>query len=99
MRALDQEPALEGLDDEDVLTLARADQRILITHDISDFPNILREWAAEQRSHPGVILVYGIDHREFDLVAHGVERWLDLHPQPDAWTDLAAVLNRAFASS
>lgn len=99
VRALDQEPALEGLDDEDVLTLARADQRILITHDISDFPNILREWAAEQRSHPGVILVYGIDHREFDLVAHGVERWLDLHPQPDAWTDLAAVLNRAFASS
>jgi predicted nuclease of predicted toxin-antitoxin system len=99
VRALDQEPDLEGLDDEDVLTLAREDQRILITHDISDFPGILRDWATEQRSHPGVILVYGIDHREFDLVVHGVGRWLDLHPQSDAWTDLAAVLDRAFATS
>jgi hypothetical protein len=99
VRALDQEPALEGLDDEDVLKLAHEEQRILITHDISDFPSILRDWAAEQRSHSGVILVYGIDHREFDLVVHGIERWLDLNPQPDAWTDLAAVLDRAFAGS
>lgn len=91
VRALDQEPALEGLDDEDVLTLAGDDQRILITHDISDFPGILRDWAAEQRSHAGVILVYGIDHSEFDLVVQGVERWLDLHPQPETWTDLAVV--------
>ena len=98
VRALDQEPALEGLDDEDVLALACADKRILVTNDISDFPNILREWAAAQRSHPGVILVYGIDHREFDLVVHGIEHWLDLHPEPGAWTDLAAVLDRAFAS-
>jgi predicted nuclease of predicted toxin-antitoxin system len=98
VRALDQEPALEGLDDEDVLALACEDERILVTNDISDFPNILREWAAAQRSHPGVILVYGIDHREFDLVVRGIGRWLDLHPEPDSWTDLAAVLDRAFAS-
>lgn len=89
---------MEGLEDEDVLTLAHEDQRILITHDISDFPGILRDWATEQSSHSGVILVYGIDHREFDLVVNGVERWLELHPEPASWTDLAAVLDRAFAS-
>ncbi len=99
VRALDQEPALEGLDDEDILALASEDQRILITHDISDFPGILRDCAAEQRSHAGVLLVYGIDHREFDLIVHGIERWLDLYPQPDAWLDLAAVLDRTFAAS
>jgi len=98
VRALDQEPSLEGLADEEVLALAAKEERILITHNIRDFPDILREWAMAQRSHHGVILVYGIDHREFDLVINGIERWLELHPEPDAWTDLAAVLDRAFAS-
>jgi predicted nuclease of predicted toxin-antitoxin system len=98
VRALDQEPALEGLDDENVLALAHKDKRILLTNDIGDFPSILREWAAAQRSHAGVILVYGIDHREFDLVVRGIQRWLDLYPQPANWIDLAAVLDRRFAS-
>jgi predicted nuclease of predicted toxin-antitoxin system len=99
VRALDQEPALEGLDDDDVLALACEEERILLTNDIGDFPSILREWAAAQRSHSGVILVYGIDHREFDLVVRGIERWLELYPEPASWIDLAAVLDRDFASS
>ena len=98
VRALDQEPALEGLDDEDVLALACEDKRILVTNDIGDFPSILREWAAAQRSHAGVILVYGIDHREFDLVVRGIQRWLELYSEPARWIDLAAVLDRGFAS-
>jgi predicted nuclease of predicted toxin-antitoxin system len=63
VRALDQEPALEGLDDEEVLATAASEQRILVTHNIRDFPSILREWAAVQRSHAGVILVYGASTR------------------------------------
>jgi hypothetical protein len=50
VRALDQEPALEGLEDDDVLALASEEHRILVTHNIHEFPNILREWAAAQRS-------------------------------------------------
>jgi nucleoside-diphosphate-sugar epimerase len=98
VRALDQEPSLEGLGDEDVLALACEDERILVSHDIRDFPNILRDWIAAQRSHPGAILVYGIDHSEFDLVVGGIERLLALYPESGSWTDLAAVLDRAFAS-
>ncbi len=98
VRALDQEPALEGLDDEDVLALAAKDHRILVTHNIRDFPSILRDWAAAQRSHAGAILVYGIDHREFELIARGIERWLELYPEPAKWIDLAAILDRDFAS-
>ena len=98
VRALDQEPALEGLDDEDVLALASEEQRILVTHNIRDFPSIVREWAAAQRSHAGVILVYGIDHSEFDLIVRGIERWLELYSEPARWIDLAAVLDRDFAS-
>jgi predicted nuclease of predicted toxin-antitoxin system len=98
VRALDQEPALEGLDDESVLALAAEEQRILITHNIADFPGIIRDWATEQRSHTGTILVYGIDHNEFELIIAGIERWLTLYAQPINWIDLAAVLDRDFAS-
>lgn len=98
VRALDQEPALEGLDDESVLLLAAEEQRILVTHNIADFPSILRDWAAEQRSHAGAILVYGIDHNELELVITGIERWLSLYPAPARWIDLATVLDRDFAS-
>ena len=98
VRALDQEPALEGLEDEDVVALAWEERRILVTHNIRDFPGILREWAAAQRSHAGAILVYGIDHSEFKLIVRGIERWFALYPEPAKWIDLAAVLDRDFAS-
>jgi hypothetical protein len=97
VRALDQEPALEGLGDDEVLALAASEQRILVTHNIADFPRILREWAAAQRAHAGAILVYGIDHSEFALVVRGIEQWFELRPDHADWRDLAAVLDRRFA--
>jgi hypothetical protein len=99
VRALDQEPALEGLDDDDVLALAATEQRILVTHNVADFPRILREWAAAQHAHAGVILVYGIDHSEFALIARGIERWLQLRPDQTDWSDFPAILDRRFATS
>lgn len=98
VRALDQEPSLEGLDDEEVLAMGVAEQRILVTHNVRDFPAILREWAAAERSHAGVILVYGIDHREFDAVLRGIERCVALYPDQASWRDLALVLDRQSAS-
>jgi predicted nuclease of predicted toxin-antitoxin system len=97
VRALDQELALEGLDDDEVLALAVAEGRILVTHNVRDFPVILREWAAAERSHAGVILVYGIDHREFDLIVRGIELCFELYPDAASWQDLAVVVNRDFA--
>lgn len=97
VRALDQEAALEGLEDDQVLALAAAERRILVTHNVADFPQILREWAAAQRAHAGVILVYGIDHREFALLTRGIGRWLQLRPDDDDWKDVAVVVDRRFA--
>lgn len=99
VRALDQELELEGLDDEDVLALATEDRRILVTHNVADFPEILREWAGAGRSHAGVILVYAIEHSEFGLVMHGIERWLELRARQEDWLDFPAVVDRKFASS
>lgn len=58
---------------------------------IRDFPGILRDWAAAQHSHTGAILIYRIDHREFELVARGIQRWLSLYPEPAQWIDLAVL--------
>jgi hypothetical protein len=95
VRALDEQPALEGLADADVLTLATAETRILITHNVTDFPAILREWAEASRSHAGVILIYGIDHNEFDLIGRGIRLLLDSRPSQAAWIDYPAVLTRS----
>ena len=98
MRALDREPELERLGDDRVLALAAEEQRILVTNDIGDFPSMLREWAGAQRSHAGVILVYGVDHREFDLVIRGIRRWVDSIQNPASWVDLTPAVDRDFAS-
>jgi hypothetical protein len=99
VRALDQEPELEALEDEDVLALAAEDASILVTHNVADFPEILREWAAGGRSHAGVILVYAIGHNEFGLIVRGIERWLERRPRQEMWLDFPAVASRAFASA
>lgn len=97
MRALDQEPALEGLEDDEVLRLAATEQRILVTYNVADFPRILRDWPAAQRAHAGVTLVDGIDHSKFALIARGVERRLELRPAEAGWSDFPAILDRRFA--
>ena len=96
--ALSEDAAHEGLDDEEVLAVATAQRRILVTHDLEDFPPILREWAAEARSHAGVILVHGIDHAEFGLVIAGVVKLLTDRPSQEAWLDVCEALSRERAA-
>ncbi len=98
VRALDQEPELEALADEEVLTLATAESRILVSANIHDFPGILREWAQAGRSHAGIILVYGIAPNEFDLLVRGVEGGLRRRPGQEDWHDYPAILDRDFAN-
>jgi hypothetical protein len=50
-----------------------------------------------QRAHAGVILVDGIDHSEFGLIARGIERWLQLRPDAADWSDFPGILDRGFA--
>lgn len=92
--ALSEHRAYESLEDEQVLAVAVRDQRILVTHDVEDFQPILREWAAEGRSHTGVILVYGIRPHEFRRVVDGVSALLDGRPDQQTWIDVCEALSR-----
>ncbi|MGH8999531.1 MAG: DUF5615 family PIN-like protein, partial [Acidimicrobiia bacterium] len=49
VRAADEERELDGMPDEDLLALATAETRILVTFNVADFPRIVRRWAEEGR--------------------------------------------------
>jgi hypothetical protein len=38
-----------------------------------------------------------IDDSEFALITSGIERWLELRPDPAGWRDFPAILDRRFA--
>src|SRR5215212_2352978 len=77
VRAIDSEPELEGLSDPEVLGLAAAEGRVLVTANVRDFEPLLREWAGEGRPHAGVILVpSSVRNQAFGVLISGVEETL-----------------------
>ena len=89
--AVKEDAALEGLDDEPLLNVARDQGRALLTNDVSDFATLTREWAGRGESHAGV--VYTSDDsmpRSRNTVGLYVERLaklLDEHPEDEAFRD------------
>ena len=75
VRALDSEIELEGLSDLKVLELAATESRVLVTANIRDFEPLLREWAGEDRTHPGVILIPpSVRNEDFGILISGVQK-------------------------
>jgi hypothetical protein len=94
VRALDSEIELEGLPDPQVLALAAAEGRVLVTANIRDFEPLLREWAGATRSHAGVILVPpSVRNQAFGVLISGVEETLAGTGQED-WIDRVEWLRR-----
>src|SRR5215204_1763408 len=95
VRALDSEPELEGLSDPEVLELAAAEGRVLVTANIRDFEPLLREWAGEGRSHAGVILVpASVKNETFGILISGIQTTLADITQ-EGWVDRVEWLRRA----
>jgi uncharacterized protein DUF5615 len=46
---------LRTSEDEDILVACFEENRVLVTYDQRTIPGLLRRWAAEERSHAGVI--------------------------------------------
>jgi predicted nuclease of predicted toxin-antitoxin system len=95
VRAIDSEPELEGLSDPEVLELAAAEGRILVTANIRDFEPLLREWAGESRPHTGVILIpSSVRNEAFGVLISGVEETL-ADTNQEEWADRVAWLRKA----
>ena len=89
--AVVQADELEQLDDPILFAVAQQERRVLITHNVHDFPDILRDWAEAGRSHHGCILsflptnAYGEMSRRFD-------RWFQQLPSQGDWIDRVVML-------
>lgn len=92
VRALQEEPDAEGLDDPDVLALAAAEERIVVTRNSRDFGPLAREWAELGRVHAGMILTWSFDHSRFTEIVDGVERYLAAYPRREDWRGLVVGL-------
>jgi len=82
-----ERPDLRSLPDPEVLELATAEQRILVTFNIKDFQMLDRQWATTGRRHGGIVFVA---HRRFPRQGGSVGQLVtELHalivkPRPDA---------------
>jgi hypothetical protein len=97
VRALDHEASFEGMSDEQVLTLAADEQRVLVTFDVAHFPAIASEWAQAARDHAGLLLVHGFTHRQFGPVARAVITELERRPTASQWRNLTLIVSRGSA--
>lgn len=95
VRALDQEPQYAGLSDDEVLRLAAADGRVVVTHDVNTFPPLLRDFAERGELHAGAIVLVAIRSRDFDLIARAVEAQLARYPRQEQWPNLAVFAARS----
>ena len=86
--ALAEDATFEGLPDPQVLELAASQQRFLITRNSRDFAPLARQWAQDERSHAGIILIWTLDHSQFAEIVAGVEHQLRLRPAQEQWREL-----------
>lgn len=94
VRSVDEERALDGCQDEELLVLAAEERRILVTLDAADFPRISREWSKTGRSHHGCAVLVGIRHHEFGAIVQALEAAFGARPRPDDWRDYLAFVSR-----
>jgi hypothetical protein len=94
VRAADEERELDGLTDEELLSIAAGEGRILVTFDVKDFPVIARRWAEAGHAHAGCAIVVGIDHGEFGAMLQAITDELQRRPQQADWSDLTLFLAR-----
>lgn len=94
VRAASEERSLDGWDDDRLLELATAENRIMVTFNVRDFPRIVGEWAQADRHHAGCLLIVKLDHRQFGTITRVIEAALTHRPQQDAWQDYVAWASR-----
>jgi uncharacterized protein DUF5615 len=72
------DPSLRGLSDPDLFEVARQQGRALVTYNRPDFEAVVREYAATNRAHHGLVIVHPMRFPswEFARLASALERLL-----------------------
>ena len=95
VRAADEERELDGWADEALLALATDEERVMVTFDVKDFPEIARRWAEAGRPHAGLAIVVGIDHGEFGEILRALDDLFEERPNQAAWDDYTCFVSRS----
>lgn len=94
VRAADEERELDGATDEELLSLAAAEERIFVTFDVKDFPVIVRRWAEAGHEHAGCAIVVGIGHGEFGTILKAIGGQLSARPEQHEWKNYTLFVAR-----
>lgn len=95
VRAADEERELDGWSDEALLGLAGAEQRVMVSFDVKDFPDIARGWAEAERPHAGLAIVVGIDHGEFGTILRALEGRFEERGAQEDWANYTCFVSRS----
>jgi NAD(P)-dependent dehydrogenase (short-subunit alcohol dehydrogenase family) len=95
VHAADEERQLDGMEDETLLELAAAEERIMVTFNIRDFARIVGRWAGAGKDLTGCLVIVGIDHGEFGLTLRVIDASLAARPDQKAWRNYSAWGTRA----
>jgi hypothetical protein len=94
VRAAVDDPILEELPDDDLLAVAIAEQRIMVTADTGHFNQLLGRLAQDAVDHTGVILVpSSIPNNAYGVILESL-RFVLSSTQPSDWVNRAIWLPR-----
>lgn len=93
--AVAEERDLDGCPDEELMELANAQRRIMVTFDVADFPRICHEWLEAGKPHHGCAVVVGIRHHEFGAIVHALEATFEIRPDPQDWHNRLVFVSRS----
>ena len=99
VRAADEERALDGWEDEQLLELATREDRVMVTFNVADFPRIVGQWAAAGRHHTGCLIIVRLDHRAFGEMLRLTGAALATRPSQGDWHDYTAWASRGHPAS
>jgi predicted nuclease of predicted toxin-antitoxin system len=98
IRTADKERELDGWTDEALLALASEAERVMVTFDVKDFPEIARCWAEAARPHAGLAIVVGIRSRRVRDVLRVLESLFEGRADRGEWSDRTCFVSRSGAS-
>lgn len=80
--AVTADPALRGLSDPDLFEVAQRQKRAVVTYNRADFEAIIREYAAANREHHGLVIVHPVrfPSHEFSRLATALAGFMDAFP-------------------
>lgn len=72
-------PELRGLSDPDLFETAQAQERAIVTYNRADFEAIVRDFAANNREHHGLVIVHPdrFPSRDFALLVRALKKLLE----------------------